>query len=67
MVALLRELNTTTGLTIVLIEHVMRAVMALSHHIVVLHHGAAIAEGEPEEVVHTPAVIESYLGAEELG
>lgn len=67
MVALLRELNTSTGLTIVLIEHVMRAVMALSHHIVVLHHGAAIAEGEPEQVVRSPAVIESYLGAEQLG
>jgi branched-chain amino acid transport system ATP-binding protein len=66
MVAVLRELNRTTGLTILLIEHVMRAVMALASRILVLHHGAAVAEGAPEEVVRNPAVIESYLGAEAL-
>ena len=63
MVALLRELNRKTGVTILLIEHVMRAVMALASRILVLHHGAAIAEGTPEEVVRDPAVIQSYLGA----
>ena len=45
MVAILRELNRETGLTILLIEHVMRAVMALAPRILVLHHGAAIARG----------------------
>ena len=64
MVAVLKALNRDTGLTIVLIEHVMRAVMALATHIVVLHHGALIAEGPPEAVVRDAAVIESYLGAE---
>jgi branched-chain amino acid transport system ATP-binding protein len=66
LVAILRELNRTTGMTILLIEHVMRAVMALASRILVLHHGAAIAEGAPEEVVRDPAVIASYLGAEAL-
>jgi branched-chain amino acid transport system ATP-binding protein len=66
MVAILRELNRETGITILLIEHVMRAVMALAARILVLHHGAAIAEGAPEEVVRDPAVIHSYLGAEEV-
>ena len=66
MVGVLRDLNRDTGLTIVLIEHVMRAVMALASHILVLHHGAAIAEGEPQKVVRDPAVIESYLGVESL-
>jgi branched-chain amino acid transport system ATP-binding protein len=64
MVGVLRALNRDTGLTIVLIEHVMRAVMALASHIVVLHHGALIADGPPESVVRDAAVIESYLGAE---
>jgi len=64
MVAVLKALNRDTRLTIVLIEHVMRAVMALASHIVVLHHGARIAGGSPETVVRDPAVIESYLGAD---
>jgi branched-chain amino acid transport system ATP-binding protein len=66
MVAILRELNRTTGMTILLVEHVMRAVMALASRILVLHHGAAIADGTPEEVVRDPAVIQSCLGAEAL-
>jgi len=66
MVAILKELNRETGLTILLIEHVMRAVMALAARILVLHHGAAIAEGAPEQVVRDAAVIDSYLGAEAL-
>ena len=64
IVAILKELNRETGLTILLIEHVMRAVMALASQILVLHHGAAIAQGAPSEVVRDRAVIESYLGAE---
>ena len=66
MVAFLRELNAETGLTVLLIEHVMRAVMALAGRVLVLHHGAAIAEGTPEAVVRDQAVIDSYLGAEAL-
>jgi len=66
MVAILRELNRETGLTILLIEHVMRAVMALASRILVLHHGAAIAQGMPADIVRNPAVIDSYLGAEAL-
>jgi branched-chain amino acid transport system ATP-binding protein len=65
IVAILRELNRD-GLTILLIEHVMRAVTALASRILVLHHGAAIAEGTPDHVLREPAVIESYLGAESL-
>jgi branched-chain amino acid transport system ATP-binding protein len=64
MVALFRDLNARLGLTILLIEHVMRAVMALSRHIVVLHHGEVISAGTPEEVTRDPAVLECYLGEE---
>jgi branched-chain amino acid transport system ATP-binding protein len=64
MVAVFRELNRSEGLTILLIEHVMRAVMALAKHIGVLHHGEVIARGTPPEVVRNPAVLECYLGEE---
>ena len=66
MVAILRTLNAETGLTILLIEHVMRAVMALASQIVVMHHGAEIAQGAPADIVRDPAVIHSYLGAEDV-
>ena len=64
MVEVFRELNRADGLTILLIEHVMRAVMALARHIVVLHHGEIIARGSPEEVVRDQAVLDCYLGEE---
>ncbi|HEX2198518.1 MAG TPA: ABC transporter ATP-binding protein [Burkholderiales bacterium] len=64
MVAVFRDINRADGLTILLIEHVMRAVMALAQHIGVLHHGEVIARGTPEEVVRNPAVLECYLGEE---
>ena len=66
MVSILQSLNRDTGLTILLIEHVMRAVMALASRILVLHHGAAIAEGLPEQVIRDRAVIDSYLGVEAI-
>jgi branched-chain amino acid transport system ATP-binding protein len=64
MVAVFRDINRAEGLTILLIEHVMRAVMALARHIGVLHHGEVIAGGTPEEVVRNPAVLQCYLGEE---
>ncbi len=64
MVEVFREINRREGLTILLIEHVMRAVMALARRIVVLHHGEIIARGTPEEVVRDRAVLECYLGEE---
>jgi branched-chain amino acid transport system ATP-binding protein len=66
IVAVFRELNRSTGITILLIEHVMRAVMALSHRVCVLHHGELISEGAPDEVVRDPRVLECYLGEEEV-
>ncbi len=62
IVAVLRRLRAETGITILLIEHVMRAVMALSDQVIVLHHGEKISEGTPEKVTKDPAVLECYLG-----
>jgi branched-chain amino acid transport system ATP-binding protein len=64
MVEVFRDLNRSDGLTILLIEHVMRAVMALAQNIVVLHHGEIIARGAPADVVRDAAVLECYLGEE---
>ena len=61
-VALVRKLSQR-GLTIVIVEHVMRAIMAVARHIVVLDHGQKIAEGTPKEIVENPEVIRAYLGS----
>jgi len=65
LVALFREINQREDITILLIEHVMRAVMALAHKVIVLHHGEVIANGSPEQVVRDPAVLECYLGEDQ--
>jgi branched-chain amino acid transport system ATP-binding protein len=61
IIEIIRKIRAS-GVTVLLIEHVMQAVMSLSEHIYVLSYGKIIAHGAPREVVNNPAVIEAYLG-----
>jgi len=63
MVAIIKRLRDA-GMTIFVIEHIMRAIMALSDRIAVLHFGTKIAEGSPQEVAHDDRVVKAYLGEE---
>lgn len=64
VVALIRKLVKESGLTVLLIEHVMQAIMTLSDQILVLDYGELIAQGKPDQVATNPKVIDAYLGAE---
>ena len=58
---LMRQVNNQ-GITIFMVEHIMKAVMTISNRIIVLNYGKKIAEGSPKEMVENPEVIKAYLG-----
>jgi branched-chain amino acid transport system ATP-binding protein len=62
MLGTIRRIQESRRLTLIVIEHVMRAVMQLAHRIVVLHHGELIAQGDPASIANDPQVLRVYLG-----
>jgi branched-chain amino acid transport system ATP-binding protein len=66
MMDLLGKIRHSSGITLFIIEHVMRAIMSVSDKIIVIHHGEKIAEGTPQEVAKDSNVISAYLGEEYL-
>ena len=59
---LIRKLKAESNLTILMVEHIVKAIVGLSDRIVVLNMGEKIAEGLPQEIIHNPLVIDVYLG-----
>jgi branched-chain amino acid transport system ATP-binding protein len=61
MIDLVKKIHQR-GITVLIIEHVMKVIMGLSHRVIVMHHGELIADGEPAEVVRQPDVLKAYFG-----
>lgn len=59
---LLYKINSE-GVTVVMVEHVLRAVSGFAERVVVLHHGSKLAEGRPEDIARDPRVVDAYLGS----
>ncbi len=59
---LIRQIKADLNLTILMVEHIVKAIVGLSDRILVLNMGEKIAEGLPQEIIHDPEVIDVYLG-----
>jgi branched-chain amino acid transport system ATP-binding protein len=66
LMELVRKIRDKRGITIVVVEHVMRMIMGISDRIAVLHYGEKIAEGPCDEIANDPRVVDAYLGEKYL-
>jgi branched-chain amino acid transport system ATP-binding protein len=62
MVQLIQRLRDDEGVTVLAVEHVIKAIVAISNEICVLHHGAVLTSGAPQAVLSDPRVVQAYLG-----
>ena len=67
MLDIVRDIKDRYGLTVLIIEHVMRALMEISERIIVIHHGEKIAEGKPADIAEDADVQTAYLGERGFG
>jgi len=62
MMEIIQTLRKMRGITVLVIEHVMKAIMGISDRVIVLHHGRKICEGTPDQITRDEKVIKAYLG-----